>query len=264
MDKRVHARNMNPPSSQRRPARIQNPARSHQNQHPRRIRRRLLWTTVTSTALVTVVTVFASGFSTAIATQVGGFFSSPEAPRVTSTDVRYVRLFDEEGRPAAGFTEDPRTRTHGKCWESSIVSEDPGAYRCIDGRSGSYLYDPCWEVRPAHNLVGCVEDPWSRRIILVHLSSEPSYGRPPRAVDPWGLEVQDPIDSWNFLRCTFQGGVSSPIGGQPTPWECKDEEGRHTGWIIGKVDTQASLWWVYYAADGSDAIVRATVRTAWK
>ncbi|WP_406435902.1 hypothetical protein OHB00_17855 [Streptomyces sp. NBC_00631] len=208
---------------------------------------------------------FATGFSTAIASKVGSLFSPSEAPRVTRTDVRYVRLFDEEGHPAAGFTEDPRTRTHGKCWESSIVSEDPGAYRCIDESSGNYLYDPCWEVRPARNIVGCIEDPWSRKIILVRLSSDPSYGHMPSAVDPWGLEVQDPSDPWKFLRCTFRGGANTPIGGQATPWECKDKEGHHAGWIIGKVDEKESgPWWVYLATDGSDAIVRAPVRTAWK
>ena len=211
---------------------------------------------------------FATGFSTAIASQIGGIFTSPPAPTVTSTDVRYIRLFDEKGKPTSGFTVDPRTRRHGNCGQSSFVSVDPGAFRCIDGANSSYLFDPCRVVwgRSSTDKVGCLETPWSRKIVMVSLSSNPNWNDDKRTPQPpWSLEVQDPRGPRMFLRCTYQGGVNTPIAGQLTPWKCVDKNGRHVGWIVGQIDDRGiGPWKVYFAADGSDQIVRTSVRTAWQ
>lgn len=253
---------------QRQRARHARRVQLNQPRPPHQSRRRLIWATVTSTALATIVTVFATGFSTAIASRVGRVFADPPVPQVKSTDVRYVGMFDEVGHPVSGFTVDPRTRDHGDCWEDSIVSSDPGAYRCIDAANSTYLLDPCWEVRrEAGDYVGCLDNPWSRKIIMVRLSSDIKVGAGGRGAnsEPWGLEVQDPRDLRKFLRCTYQGGVNLPIGGWATPWKCTDSKGRYVGWIVGELNkAQSGPWQVFFAANGSDQIVRASVKTAWE
>ncbi|MGW2232047.1 hypothetical protein [Streptomyces formicae] len=193
-------------------------------------------------------------------------FADQPAPQVTSTDVRYLRMFDEAGRPISGFKASSRTRTHGNCWESSIVSSDPGAYRCSAGTDE--LFDPCWQAwGRTGNYVGCLATPWSKDIVMLHLTSEIDVAKRDSNLqtEPWGLEVQDPRDPRTFLRCTFQGGVTLPIGGQVAPWKCVDDNGKSAGGIIGRPDKSGKgSWKVYFAADGSNQIVRTSVRTAWK
>lgn len=257
---------MNEPSRQRQRARHARRVALRRAQPPQQSRRRFIWATVTSTALATVVTVFATGFTTAIASRVSDIFADQPVPHVTSTDVRYLRMFDEAGRPSPGFTVSSRTRTRGNCWESSIVSSDPGAYRCAGGTNE--LFDPCWQAwGRSGNYVGCLETPWSHDIVMLRLASEIDVAKPDANLqaEPWGLEVQDPRDPRAFLRCTFQGGVTSPIGGQVAPWRCVDEHGKSAGGIIGRPDKSGKgSWKVYFAADGSNQIVRTSVRTAWK
>jgi hypothetical protein len=243
---------------QRRQARSTQHQQSHQNQ------RRLLWATITSTALAAIVTVFATGFATAIGDAVTGMFSDSPVPQVKSTDVRYLRPFGTEGKPSPGFSIH-RQYDGGRC-VAGMQSTDKGTYRCF---TGHYVFDPCWRVDDDYfdskPDVGCLGDPWSRELTMIHLAREigDGSGRPTTA-PPWALEVQHPGNPGVFMHCTREGGTANWINALPFIYRCTDSSGRYIGWAGADVKKREDRpWSVLFAEKGSDEIVRALIRTVW-
>ncbi len=71
------------------------------------------------------------------------------------------------------------TTVTGSCWEHSLPSDRPDAWRCM---SKNEIYDPCFAESPNGNKVACPEEPFSKSVILMRLTKalDPSGGRCPQ------------------------------------------------------------------------------------
>ncbi|TXS53147.1 hypothetical protein EAO75_02630 [Streptomyces sp. uw30] len=144
-----------------------------------------------------------------------------------------------------------------------MQSTDPGTFRCF---TASYVFDPCWQFGGDDDDVGCLGDPWSRRLTTIQLSKpiERAGHDVPGTVPPWALEVQHPEKMSMFMRCTREGGTATWFGALPFIFTCRNSEGEIVGWAGADVERREDRpWRVLFTEKGSDQIVRATVKTAW-
>src|ERR671931_2797042 len=100
------------------------------------------------------------------------------------------------------------THTVGTCATGSYVVARAGTYRCFDG---NVIRDPCFSDARASTasgepVVACVESPWARAAVSLHLDGEPSSaGQAAPGRPPWALQLA------SGPRCVFAEGASNVV-----------------------------------------------------
>jgi hypothetical protein len=142
--------------------------------------------------------------------------SATATPHVTPdravTTVQHVfAAFDPGGAPAAGVT----AHRSGSCFTSSITVSSRSAYRCLGGRAGNQLLDPCFVVPGRHDrAVDCYADPWHGPVRL-HLSKAlPKPGAPLKIDDPWAMRLVGGTD------CVIATGTAPLLHGVAMRYRC--------------------------------------------
>lgn len=193
------------------------------------------------------------------------------------TDVRFVRIFDEDtGALLPQFTSS--TRHTGHCVDG-YVSADVDALRCFasdpEDVGRTLVLDPCWD--SGWDKVACPPHPWSSSVRIVE-QPQVEGGSPsetPRDL-PWALEIQDPTHPPRTLRCLFQAGAGKVIDNKRRNWSCWDKTSatwrseetapeQAAGFAYGKpVVRENEPWLVYYADKDSTEGAQTPITTVWR
>lgn len=134
-----------------------------------------------------------------------------------------------------GFTGSRRPRFHvgapgrGYCWEASLASTAPDAYRCFQG---NLIHDPCFAASPHATSVVCFLDPW-HAVTVLHLTRRlPKPSAPPKGPPlPWAIVTTD------GRHCVFMTGATALVGGERVNYGCTDRT-----YLLGNPDTRQPLW----------------------
>jgi hypothetical protein len=129
-----------------------------------------------------------------------------------------------------------KVTTHGggRCDTGSYVVARRGVYRCFDG---NVIRDPCFSNPSASTAAGdpvvaCVESPWARTAVSLHLDGEPSSaGQAAPGRPPWALQLA------SGPRCVFAEGASNVVHGRRLNYFCS---GRR--YLFGTPRTSAPTW----------------------
>jgi hypothetical protein len=103
----------------------------------------------------------------------------------------------------------------GSCWTGSIATDRPGAWRCSVGNG---IYDPCFSVAAAPNLVVCQRSPFTKQEVALKLTKPLPTAQKTVCTDcVWAFELAD------GGTCTIAGtGTLAMIAGEPLRWTCSD------------------------------------------
>jgi len=103
----------------------------------------------------------------------------------------------------------------GSCWTGSIATDRPGAWRCSVGNG---IYDPCFSVTAAPDLVVCQSSPFTKHEVALKLTKP--LPTPQKTVCKdcvWALELAD------GATCTIAGtGTLAMVAGEPLRWSCSN------------------------------------------
>jgi hypothetical protein len=140
---------------------------------------------------------------------------------------RRLPVFTPQGRLAPEFHVSARGR--GYCWESSLASTEPDAYRCFQGNQ---IHDPCFAPSAHATAVVCFLDPWHSVTVLRLTRRLPKAGPPVKGPPlPWAIVTTA------GRRCVFMTGATALVGGQRVNYGCTDGT-----YLIGYPDTRQALW----------------------
>jgi hypothetical protein len=124
--------------------------------------------------------------------------------------------------------------TSGACWEHSLSTDRPDAWRCM---AGNDILDPCFSGAPHGDTVACSDDPFSNRLVLMKLTKHLDNRRNPTAEmlqpkgEPWAVRLTDGD------ACFFATGATDVAGGMRMNYECKGNT-----WLAGDANRSAALW----------------------
>ena len=143
---------------------------------------------------------------------------------------RRLPVFTPQGRLAPEFHVSARGR--GYCWESSLASTEPDAYRCFEGNQ---IHDPCFAPGSQATTVVCFLDPWHSVTVLRLTRRLPKTGPPVKGAPlPWAIVTT------GGRRCVFLTGATALVGGQRLNYGCTDGT-----YLIGYPDTRQGLWTIH-------------------
>lgn len=114
----------------------------------------------------------------------------------------------------------------------------------------------------------CLTDPWDHSVTLIDspkVEGRTSEGK--IGPVPWALELLDPIEENQLLRCSFAGGATTTVAGMRANWSCSPEGSPHSyvGEGLGDPDVKANaLWTVFYSPEGSSEVREASIVTVWR
>ncbi|WP_405973369.1 hypothetical protein OG496_31675 [Streptomyces sp. NBC_00988] len=226
-------------------------------------RRRVNWFQLISAAVVAIITVIAASLADGVMSSAARIFRDNPPPTIEQTSEHHVILFDPEGSLGSEYTVTEHIGP-ANCWEESLVSESPGALRCA---ANDYLFDPCWQKGSWDSgHVGCLLNPWSRKVTILNLpSGTGEYEEMPRNEVPWGLEIQNPNDRYETVRCSsVAGGTIEFVDGKPIYWKCFDKLNKHVGWAVGNIEeSKSGPWKVFFSGKRSDQIVQTPIKNLW-
>jgi hypothetical protein len=172
---------------------------------------------------------------------------------VTTTQQIYYQPWDVTG--SVGLSSDVHvySRVSGYCWELSLATDRPDAYRCID--AGNLILDPCLSNPYEGNLstqVVC-PSPSLQSVTLVTLTNPlpkgPVESNAPRY--PWLIVLAD------GERCMAFTGASLVAGGMRENYLCPGAG------LWGNVDRSGPLWTIFSLQQGSSDIIQATIAQAY-
>jgi hypothetical protein len=103
----------------------------------------------------------------------------------------------------------------GSCWTGSIATNRPGAWRCSVGNG---IYDPCFSVTAAPDLVVCQRSPLTKRRLALKLTKPLPTAQKTVCKDcVWAFELAD------GSTCTIAGtGTLAMVAGGPLRWGCSN------------------------------------------
>lgn len=127
------------------------------------------------------------------------------------------------------------------------------------------MIDPCWSWGAA-NKVACPDSPWDSTTLVI---TDPLFDGPPATttgVTPWALEIRDPTNSTQILRCVFSGGTGGVVAGMRINWHCsRPDQKDPVGYAIGDPHISSDKpWTVFYEPSNSSEAVEAVVSVAWR
>ncbi|WP_405114815.1 hypothetical protein OG559_10825 [Micromonospora sp. NBC_01405] len=223
------------------------------------IRRLLLWTLGLVGAFVTaVVAGLAANVVQSLTTPPQPTPSASPATRVTA--VRLVRPFDDTGRLLPPYQEAGRS-AGGRCVES-YQSSDPDAQRCF---SQSQVFDPCWSLA---EVTVCLRSPWDSAAWIIEDIEGARAVRRSMGDAPWALEVRNPFDERQTLRCGAAGGANGTVAGMRIGWRCSPADAaefRHVGDLIGLPRSEEGKpWTIFFAQENNSDVREAEVVTVWR
>jgi hypothetical protein len=118
----------------------------------------------------------------------------------------------------------------GSCWEGSIESERPDAWRCT---VGNFIHDPCYS--GAVGWVACPSAIFGKRVLRINLS-KPLPDNMNRTlntnkVDPLSIVLSGGV------HCSFTGGATGTVAGMRLNYTCSNG-----AWLVGDPDRQGAAW----------------------
>lgn len=122
----------------------------------------------------------------------------------------------------------------GNCWEHSLSTDRPDAWRCMAGNS---IYDPCFSGSPHNDEVACADEPFSKSVVIMTLKGKPKFGDMPIVNglqpkgEPWAIQLTDGD------KCSFSTGATDVADGERLNYECKGDK-----WLIGSTKRTTQPW----------------------
>ena len=209
------------------------------------------------TLLVAVaIAVVTSGGVAAVAVLTATDSGSPTAPPSAATTVRYYEPW-VGGKPAAGLHV-VAASGDANCWEGSLESPRPDAYRCSTRASyeGGNLFDPCFASPTDVHRMMCPTEPLSAHRVVAVTSTKPALandGPASTAGNPWDVELAGGV------TCRAVSGAAAFVAGVRANYDCP------RGWILwGDPNRSKPRWTIRSSA--SDEPVRfdtTTIAVAW-
>jgi hypothetical protein len=186
--------------------------------------------------------------------------ASPSTPSVTS--VRLVRPFDLDANLLPPYKAGHHIKKGAECWDG-YESSDPESLRCS---TDSEIFDPCWEGGPR---VACLSDPWTATVTVIdNPTVKRSFSETRIGPTPWAIEVVNPLDASQRLRCGFAGGATGSVAGMRVNWACyldTASSSEYMGDALGDPHVLGDRpWTVFYAAKGSSEVEETSVITVWR
>jgi hypothetical protein len=128
----------------------------------------------------------------------------------------------------------------GSCWENSLSSNRPDAWRCM---AGNMIHDPCFSGSPRADTVACIDGPFSHSVVLMTLAKAlgTSSGTPGFTGKPWALKLS------NGSKCSFASGATGVIAGMRLNYYCDNKS-----WVLGEPDRSSPVWTVLYVASADE------------
>lgn len=153
------------------------------------------------------------------------------APAATKTRVEVFSPWSG-GTLRAGYTV-VRKAKGGPCWENSLSTDRPDAWRCFIGND---IYDPCFS-GTSRSDVACLDDAFAHRVFLLHLSKplvaekNPTTQMLQPSGQPWALRLS------NGDQCGFMTGATTVLNGDRMNYGCKSGNT-----IFGFPNRSSALW----------------------
>jgi hypothetical protein len=140
----------------------------------------------------------------------------------------------------------------GSCWEASISSVRPDAWRCT---SGNEIFDPCYS--GTAKSVACPRSWSGDRVVRLVLTKR----LPVNANPPLNTNKSDPlrIALANGVRCGFSGGATGTVAGHRLNYYCTNR-----AWLVGSPNRRSQLWTILYLSSLKSSTSRSVaITTAW-
>jgi hypothetical protein len=163
----------------------------------------------------------------------------------TSTIVRRVRPIGADGTLEPDYRVVRRAR--GRCWTSSIASQQRVAFRCLQD---NLILDPCFASTP--HVVYCMKDPWTHRVVRLRIRRLPSEHNAGirRLRTPWGMELA------GGRHCVLGTGTAAWVGRTALPYICS------SGYATEPRLSSTTRWHVRVAPEELDRLRRRAVAVA--
>jgi hypothetical protein len=118
----------------------------------------------------------------------------------------------------------------GSCWEGSVESIRPDAWRCTVGNN---IYDPCYS--GPHGWVACPLTTFGSRVLRITLTRS----LPPNTNPPLNTNKADPLQIVlrGGVHCGFAGGATGTVAGMRLNYTCSNGM-----WLIGDPDRRKAVW----------------------
>ena len=149
------------------------------------------------------------------------------------TQIVIYSPFTIDGQLARGVT--VAGSRSGSCWEGSLASARPDAWRCV---SGSSILDPCYS-GPA-SWVACATTMADNRVVRLLLTRPLPATNQHKSVN---TRASDPerIVLANGVTCGFLTGATETVAEQRLNYGCTNG-----AWLVGDPDRSSASWTILY------------------
>ena len=187
-------------------------------------------------AAATIVALLIGVTGAAVAAPVSS--GSPRSEAAHSRQVvdhtRVIRIspVTREGHLSHGFHVTHRDG-RATCWTQSIAVAH--AFRCMNGRSS--ILDPCWVQRVTGHWVICLEAPWERKVVRLHVTKGFAHlPRGERHPEPWAMTTMSGV------HCVQSQGASDEVGKYGISYPCDRRRA-----LLAEPDRRVQPWTMHQA-----------------
>ncbi|WP_298337222.1 hypothetical protein [Ferrimicrobium sp.] len=173
--------------------------------------------------------------------------------RITQTKIVVYEPFTINGiAPGIKVT----SQQSGSCWEGSIASNRPDAWRCTVANG---IYDPCFSDPYGNGEVACPEATSPDQVMVIKLTQPLPYSmeNPPSDAQtnptPWAYQLT------NGTRCGVSTGANTAIAGLTVWGFCANDDQ-----LVGNINTSGEIWSVLMESPNSTSLTSIKIAKVWE
>lgn len=177
----------------------------------------------------------------------------PSALPASQTKVIVYEPFTTNGI-ALGIT--VTSRVAGSCWEGSIASNRPDAWRCT---VQNIIYDPCFSDPYGFNEVACPTAAFPNQVVIINLTRPLPYSTQNSSTNTQGVLTPWAYQITNGSHCGVSTGTTIAIAGLAVWGSCANGDQ-----LIGTVNRNTHLWTVLMKSPDASSLTRVGIEKVWE